>query len=206
MNNMELAKSLMDWFQATAWIVAAVGGIIAAFKAIVEIRKSTAQREDDLRWKQTELRWKQADMAKKCIDEIAGRHLARCAMRMLDWSGRTYDYEGKKTESITSEAMLYALRTSGTVFKPGSDEQFVRDSFDEFFDGLERLELFIRIDLIRFEDVESAFKYYVSRMAKSPVREVMAAFLNQYNFELAEAFVNRFPAWAQLLSAKSAAH
>jgi hypothetical protein len=183
-----IAPQIMDALQAAAWIVAAVGGLIAASKAIVEMRKATQQRQADLRWKQ-------AEMAKTCIDELAGRPLARSAMKMLDWSGRSYQDVGRRTGPIEAEDRRIALRTEGTVFIAESDEQFIRDSFDDLFDGFERLEHFVFIGLICFEDIESAFEYYVDRIAEPQEYPVFEKFLTEYRFKLAIRFLERFPAW-----------
>jgi hypothetical protein len=180
--------NFMNLFQAAAWIVAATGGLVAAFKAIVEMRKATEQRIADQRWKQ-------AEMAKKCIDELFNRCLASCAMKMLDWDGREYKCDSRKTGPISADFRRMALRTEKTVFSPASDEQFVRDAFDELFDGFERLEHFVQINLIQFEDVENQFSYYVDCITRHEDREVFVRFMTAYNFRLGLAFLSRFPAW-----------
>ncbi len=185
---LQINRQIMDGFQAAAWIVASVGGVIAASKAVVELRKATRQRAADMRWKQ-------AEMAKTCIDELSKCCFAQCAMKMLDWSGRSFECGSRKTGPITAETRRRALRTEGAVFAPESDEQFIRDAFDELFDGFERLEHFIRIDLIRFEDVENAYAYYLDRPARPTERPVAEKFLTEYNFGLALPFLDRFNVW-----------
>jgi hypothetical protein len=177
-----LPSIIKDIFQLAAWAVAVVGGLIAAFKAIEEWRNN--------------LRWKQAEMAKTCVDEVNRNPLATAALKMLDWSGLSFDVPGGgKTGQITHEQRRLGLRTANTVFGHGDDGPFIRDAFDALFDGLERLEHFIRIELIRFEDVEPAFHYYVDKLAVPEERVVIDSFVRTYGFELARCFLERFPAW-----------
>ncbi len=171
-----LLSTIKDFFQVAAWAVAVVGGLIAAFIAIAQWRKDH--------------RWKQAEIAKTCLDEIRSDALSHAAIRMLDWTGLSFDLPGgDKTPQISHEQRRSALRTVNTVFPPGDPGPFVRDAFDALFDRFERLEHFIRIKLIRFEDVEPPLKYYVGKLAAPDEREVTNAFLDAYGFELAASFL-----------------
>ena len=179
---------IKDAFQIGAWVVAIAGGLIAASKALTEMRRSNEQRHEDMRWKQ-------AEMAKRCLDEIFDNSLARAAMKMLDWSGLTYDMpSGGKTGPIDHETRLLALRTTNTVFT-GDVEPFIRDAFDALFDGFERLEHFVRINLITFEDVEKPLSYYVTKLADPENRPVILSFLQTYGFQSAQEFLDHFPPW-----------
>jgi hypothetical protein len=169
-------------FQIGAWAVAIIGGLITAWKAI-------AQRQEDMRWKR-------AEMAKKCLDEIFGNHLAQAAMKMLDWDNLTYDIPGYGERGpITTQARHVALRTKGTVFYPKGDEQFIRDAFDALFDGLEMLEHFLEIKLIEFADVKQPLSYYVGKLSKAEEYAAIQPFLTNYEFSKAEAFLRRYPKW-----------
>jgi hypothetical protein len=180
---------IKDAFQIGAWVVAIAGGLVAASKALTEIRRSTEQRREDMRWKQ-------AEMAKKCLDEVFNNSLARSAMKMLDWSGLIYDMPGGgKTGQIDHEARRLALRTTNTVFTPGDAGPFIRDAFDALFDGFERLEHFVRIKLIMFDDVEQPLSYYVAKLADPEDRAVVRSFLQAYGFQLGQDFLDRFPPW-----------
>ena len=173
---------MKDFFQIAFWIAAVVGGLIASFKAIAEWRK--------------DLRWKQAEMAKTCLDEIRNNQLASAALKMLDWDGRSFEESpNKSTSPIYHEDRRSALRVVNPVFPPGDPGPFIRDAFDTLFDGFERLEHFIRIDLIRFEDVEQPFRYYVSKLAAPEEYPVIQAFLKEYSFVLAFRFLDRFAEW-----------
>lgn len=165
-----------------AWVVAIVGGLIAAFKAIAESRENR--------------RWKQAEMAKTCLDEIWRDQLAFAALKMLDWTGLSFKMpDDTTTPPITHEQRRDSLRVVNTQFPTGDPGPFIRDAYDALFDGFERLEHFIRIKLIRFEDVEPRLEYYVEKLGTADERPVVLAFLNAYGFALAQRFLERFASW-----------
>lgn len=96
---------MKDIFQIAAWAVAVVGGLIAAFKAIDEWRK--------------DLRWKQAEMAKTCLDEIQDSQLASAALKMLDWTGLSFELpDHTMSTPILNEDRRDAMRIVNTVFSP----------------------------------------------------------------------------------------
>jgi hypothetical protein len=149
-----MSPDTKDLFQVAASGVAIIGGLVAASKALAEFRRANDQRREDMRWKQ-------AEMAKRCLDEIRNDSLARAALKMLDWSGLSYERPGgTKTGPIDRDTRRAALRTTNTIFSQDDDSPFIRDAYDALFDGFERLEHFIRMKLIVFDDVEPVFRYY----------------------------------------------
>ena len=180
---------MKDALESLATIVAVIGSLVAAFMAIPEFRRSIDQRRENLRWKR-------AEMAKICVDEIRQNPLSRDALKMLDWTGLTYERpEGGRTGQIDHDQRRHALRATGTVFAVGDDDPFIRDAFDALFDGFERLEHLIRIRLVEFDDVEPPFRYHVGKLAAAEERPTMRGFLQAYGFELASRFLERFDAW-----------
>jgi hypothetical protein len=104
-------------------------------------------------------------MAKSCLDELSP--YARHALKMLDWDGRNYELSDKTlTHPIFHQTRRHSLRTQNPSFPPGDDGPFIRDAYDDLFDAFERFEHFIRIGLIRFEDVAGMLRYYISKMAQ----------------------------------------
>lgn len=182
---------LKDCAQVLAWLVASIGGTIAAFKAVAELRRANRERAEALTERQREFRWRQAEMARTILDQLWADPLARAAMKMLDWTGLTYTHEGQKTGPITHEAMTKSLRTTNTQFT--FDEQFVRDAFDQLFDGFERIEHYLAIKLVIWDDVSGRLEYYVSLLARR--KPTFDAFLKTYGFTLAGRLLIRFSAW-----------
>lgn len=181
-------NALKDVFQAAAWIVAAGAGLFGIWRAIVEMRYSTDQRNVDLRWRQ-------AETAKKILDELRTDYAARSALMMLDWNGRAYVYEGTATGPVTHDKRRESLRTVNTIFSPEDLATFIRDAFDSLFDHFERIEHFIRIELIRFEDVKEPLSYHVRKLAHSDERPTIENFLKVYEFTQATSFLKRFKEW-----------
>src|SRR6266536_2796093 len=167
---------MKDYFQILAWIAT----VVAAIAAILQWRKS--------------LRWKQAEMAKTCLDEIWNDQLAFAALKMLDWTGLSFRLpdDSGHTPQISHEQRRTSLRVANTQFPPGDPGPFIRDAYDRLFDGFERLEHFIRIKLIRFDDVEPRVRYYVGKLSTADERPVAETFLTVYDFKLALCFLERF--------------
>lgn len=142
------------------------------------------------------MRWRRAEMSQKLLDEMLGNVFASAAMKMLDWSGLTYDLPGRpRSGPIDDECRRKALRTTGTIFLPAGDELIVRDAFDALFDGFERLEQSLQIKLIVFEDVNPLLSYYVAKLARSQEFPVIRSFLKEYQFQDALRFLDRFDVW-----------
>ena len=68
----------------TSLAVGVAGGLIAAFKAVSEMKLNRIQRVREHRWKQT-------GEAREFLAAIKNENMSSSALRMLDWSGRTYD-------------------------------------------------------------------------------------------------------------------
>lgn len=177
--------------EVIVWSVGVVGGVIAAWKAVAELRRANRERHDELTERRRQFRWRQAEMARSVLDQLWADQQARCAMKMLDWSGLAYPRDSGKTGPITHRKVETALRTTDLQFD--EDEQFVRDCFDQFFDGLERIEHYLCIGLIAWDDVRGRLEYYVALLAER--KRVMSGFLREYKFHLAAALLDRFTTW-----------
>ena len=180
------------WIIFAAAIVTAlplIGTAIGAIKTVHELQLGRQQRSEALQQRQLELRWKQAQLAKQVVDEAWADRGARDALVMLDWSGRTFDDRGRRTPPLTHPVVAYALRVATTPFT--ADEQFIRDCFDRLLEAITRTEHFIRIGLIRFDDVRDRWTYYVSLAGRHPA---LREFISAYNYPLAAAFFERFSA------------
>lgn len=173
-----------ELIQEFMWIVVSIGGLVAAFRGIHEVLLNRRQR-------QREHRWRQAEVAKTLLDEIWSNDASQAAMLMLDWTNREYEIEPGVTVRIVVEDVVGALRTEDISFD--LKEAYIRDCFDEFLDGLQRLEHYIDIDLIHFEDVEYPVAYYVEELTN--LREPVERYLKKYDFTKTGAFLNRFEFW-----------
>jgi hypothetical protein len=174
--------------------LAAIGGLLAAWAAIVALQRGNQERAEANSNRKLEFRWRKAELSRTIIDQIWGDPLAGAALKMLDWEGVSYAHNGHTTAPITSTAMVMALRTNNCLFS--EDEQFIRDCFDALFDGFERIEHYVRIELILWEDVQGRIDYFATKLAER--KATITTFLDTYGFPLAKALLERFPQWNTL--------
>lgn len=179
---------LKDVIQVLSWITAIVAGIVAAFKALHEMRETRKLRVQ-------ELRWKKAHLGREVLVKFMEKGHVRDALKMLDWSGREYEVMPGQKVRINSDDMLGALRPHTAADHFTAMEAYVRDCFDALFEGLEIFEHYLRTDLLDFRDIEFPLDYYVCKLADR--REVMVKFMRAYSYELAVAFLGRFPVYAK---------
>ncbi len=172
-----------DVVQVAAWVVAIVGGLIAAFKAIHETRENRRQR---LR----ELRWKKAELAREIIDKLHSNKRLRDALVMVDWTGREFEISPGERKEISWDDLPGALRPWEEPISFDEKEVYIRDCFDELFDGLNLLEHYLRTDLLDFEDVKFPMAYYIGKLKERG--DAVRTFMNHYGNRQAKAFVERF--------------
>jgi hypothetical protein len=163
-----------------SWGVAIIGGLIAAFVAISQLKLNANQRKN-------ELRWRQANAAKESINDIHSNNWSRNAVTMLDWSEGQHrlKFEGKDNIEIFYEEDV--IRALGKLQSECSDlEQDIVDCFDWFFYFIDRIEHYIRTNLIEFEDVKDVFSIYSKKIKKH--EELYENFMKAHSYELAIAF------------------
>jgi len=177
-------SQMQEIIQTSSWVLATVGGLVAALRAVQEMGASRRLRAEDLRWRK-------AILAKEMLEKQSANRLWRDAARMLDYSGRTYEVCAGDFRVVAFEDLGPALRPwrTGTSFTP--TEVFIRDCFDEFLDGLELLEHYLRTGLVEFVDIEFPMGYHVAKMRQH--WGAVGRFAAEYNYVLALAFAERFP-------------
>jgi hypothetical protein len=62
--------------------------------------------------------------------------------------------------------------------------------FEALYDHLEEIEKLVSLEIINFEDLETAFRYYMVRALRPDIEHF--AFLDYYDYPNAKAFLNRF--------------
>jgi hypothetical protein len=177
----QIAKDLL---QIIALAVAVVGGLIAAFKALDETRENRRQRV-------RELRWRKAELAREIIGKLHASKRFHDALVMVDWTGRDYEVSPGNVKEIKWEDLPAALRLWEEPISFDEKEVYIRDCFDELFDGLNLLEHYLRTDLLDFKDVEFPMAYYIGKVVERG--DDIAGLMNHYGYRLAKAFIERFP-------------
>jgi|SRR5215204_4224341 len=167
-------------------VVAIVGGLTAAFLAIWQAGQNLKQRK-------RELRWKQAELGKKIIDEIFDYQPSRDALLMVEGRKRHYKITEGDSEVIVYPEIISALRLE--VSNNRRRQIYIQDGFDSLFYYLDRIEHFLGINLITFDDVRNPMEYYARKMAKD--KKVFLDYINTINYKGAAEFLNRFQSWQQ---------
>lgn len=170
-------------FEVTAKIVAILGGIISAIALVVTLQSSTEQRA-------SELRWKQANLAMELVDSMLSDSQAFDALRMIDWSGRTYLISIDEEAVIGTEEVRNSLDVQNNNNLSPSGV-FVRESFDRLFYHMGRMERSVRTELIKFDDVRSPLGYYAQILCNE-YKAVLTPYMTQLRVDDAQKLLNRF--------------
>lgn len=175
---------LKDIIQVAAWAVAIIGGLIAAFVANRQLKLNMEQRR-------TELRWNQANAAREIISDIHNNSWARNAVTMLDWSEgkRRFKFEdGDSVEISYEDHVLLALQKPQNQISSALEQDIVY-SFDWFFYFVNRIEHYIRTNLIAFEDVVDICKLYGGKIKSNA--SMYETFMKNHSYDLAVEFWKR---------------
>jgi hypothetical protein len=173
-----------DVVEVAAWVVALVGGLVASFKALHETALNRKVRVQ-------ELRWKKAELARETLTACNANREFHDAVTMLDWSGREFEVSPGRREEIVWEELPAALQAWQEPVAFTEKEVYIRDCFDQLFDGMDTLEHYLRTDLLDFADVQFPMAYHVEKLREH--WSAVSVFINHYDHRLALAFVNRFP-------------
>jgi hypothetical protein len=169
--------------QEISWLVASIVGLIAAFKAIYEIAQNRKQRKK-------ELRWKKANVAKELLDEIFEHDYAKNAILIMDSTKfmRKYKIDEDEYEEISYDNVKELLNEPSP--NPGKKAIYIKDCFDWVFYFIDRIEHYIRIELIDFEDVEVPLARY-SRIIEGD-KLIFETYITDQQCFLALEFWRRF--------------
>jgi len=179
---METAK---DWAQIVSWIVASLGGVFAAFYAIYQMQQNREQRKD-------ELRFKKLQESKELLDQLFDDERSNNFMRMLDWSGRKYEIEKDRRETITQDELYVALRIADLSFD--AKQAYIRDCADSFFGTADMIGHYVRMQLVLEEVVSQPLLYYVQEMNRKSA--VFVNFMEAYGYDRALGLFDKIlPNW-----------
>ena len=180
-----MSDSTSIW-QIVAWLATAIGAVTAAVFGAYNIFRSQQQSRRDLRWRC-------AEMALKLIDELHDDTRSSHALLLADNMSITPDQPAEASSKITPETAFQALAASDS--ETSAEIDYVRSCFDRLFYYLDRIEHFIRVGLIEFQDVSTPFEYYAEVLAKR--KSVVSDYLNRTRYRRVVEFLDRFPAWAK---------
>jgi hypothetical protein len=170
-----------DSLQLALVFVGVVGGLIAAGRAVLDFREN--------------LLWKRANAAREFLTEIHQHARASAAVMMMDWYESEHEYKLKPEDDepveISYDDVLAALKKEQKDCRGSTSERdrFIRDCFDWFFYFVGRIERYIEIKLIKFEDVEPVFRPY-ARVINGDAS--YAKFMDLHEYDSALQFWKRY--------------
>lgn len=167
-----------------AWLIAIVGGLIAAFRAVSEMKLTREQRAHDLAWQQ-------AKEAFAMTDRIGSDGALRTATLMLDYDSRNFVMPSGQESVITRAKVMEGLRLTNLRFD--EEEVFIRDTFDQFFSYLDRIEIAIEVGLVRKKDIIPLVDYYADLMNRN--QSAFASFMSRYGYRRALDLLQMTPSW-----------
>lgn len=151
-------------------------------------------------------RWKRAEFLAHEMKEFESKPRVRNVMTMLDWTARKIelfpDREGEqKWETVTDNIVAKALEYHGSR-KPqlySAVEVAIRDSFDDFLDGLERMDTFLKSGLVSVKDLKPYLKYWIDiigdpedkRKSKN-ARDQIWSYLENYGYQGVRDLIRRY--------------
>lgn len=196
-----LAASGTDPWKHYSFIATVFAAIFAAVWALKQWRDETAQRREDqkaeletrraeLKQRDKDLRWKQARLAREMMDAIFDYKPSNDAWRMVD-SEQAYKYKGN-SYTINMNDVRRALPEPWSDDCSGSPV-YIRWCFDALFYYIEQIEHALKLDILRFEDLEASASYYIALMAKD--KKLFHEYVKLIRLNRALAFMDRFPEW-----------
>lgn len=181
----EVVQSSLAWYKDLATMGAA---IVAAAVAVYGVRNGLKAARSSVEERKNENRQRQLAVSRNIFKDIFDDPLARAAMRMMDWSGRRFQHDGS-VHIVSWKELRPALINHCTVGGFTPKQEFIRDSFEAFFDHMQLLAHFIKKEYLNEADIAVPLKYYAIRVISYP--DTYAAFLTEYGYEDAEKLMMR---------------
>jgi hypothetical protein len=176
-----LPISLKDW-------IVIISAVVSIFIAFWGVNNGLQSARKVIQEKQNEHRQKQLAAARDMMKEMFTDPLARSAMRMMDWSGRTFTHEEQPfTVHWRDLKPALVVHQKGTGFD--KQQEFIRDSFEAFFDHMLVLEHFIEQNYLNEADIAVPLEYYAGRIIGFP--ETYDGFLLAYGYGEARDLMQR---------------
>jgi hypothetical protein len=156
--------------------------LFGLFGAVATLLFGIFQYQNAQQWKRTE--WVAQEMKAIFADPMVDNTL-----KMIDWDGReillfpSHPDSSKKHVPVLHIDVKKALRIHNSESAFTRSEAAIRDSFDRFFDGLERLGHYVEIKLIAVSEVQPFLKYWSNKVIKGDMSEEIKLYMKEYGYE-----------------------
>ncbi len=176
-------NSIEPW-QILSWKVAVFIGLLSAMLALINVFIGLYQRSKDMRWKQAEL-------ARKLFDEIFDFQPSYNALIMIDELSENFQLNDEESISVSFADIDNALTTP--IINHSPKAKYIRRCFDALFYHMERVEQSVKINVVRFEDVQKPAEYYIERLALH--KYYIEGYINFTKYSGVKSFLERFTVW-----------
>ncbi len=162
-------------------LIRLVGEYITLIGAVFALVFSYRQYQDAQQWKRTE--WVAQE-----IKAIFADPMVENTLKMIDWDGREIllfpnnPIPSKQYVLVSHEDVKKALRihTSESTFTRA--EAAIRDSFDRFFEGVERLDHYVKNELITVNDAQLFLEYWSEKIIKGDMSSEIVLYMEKYGY------------------------
>ena len=170
--------------------LAALGALIAFAIGLLQYRKAQL--------------WKRKEFLGTEIKAFLTDPIVRNALLLIDWGSRRIPFDLKLSRNrwprVTRDMQVHALRphtmnaskneiAAGKIQKYSYIEAQIRDTYDEFLNGLERLNAFVESGLFNAQELEPYMRYWFRDMTSSnePIEDIkwrlaLLAYIQFYDF------------------------
>jgi hypothetical protein len=180
-------KEFIDSLEFLLKLFGGIGGLILFIVGFLRYSKSQE--------------WKRKEFIANEIKEMNKDSIVRNAMYILDWDKRKIelfpedpDFE-KRYYVVDRELLKSALLSHKLKGKFKKEEVRIRDTFDHFFDELERLNQFIESNLISDKEIGPYLKYWIKVISEDldpKVKNIVFHYINEYNFSGVQQLFKKF--------------
>lgn len=120
-------------------------GILSFVKAIIEWRRSQI--------------WKESEFLSKEMKEFFSDEKIKTVLLLLDWNSRKINIGGKSV-FINDDILIEALKTHSEKGQYTTEESYLREIFDNFFDRLSHLKIYSKNGLVSEDKIFNYLDYY----------------------------------------------
>lgn len=132
--------------------------------------------------------WKRAEWVAQEIKAIFADPMVENTLKMIDWDGREIllfpnnPIPSKQYVLVSHEDVKNALRIHDSESTFTRAEAGIRDSFDRFFEGVERLSHYVESGLVTVNEVQIFLEYWSEKIIKGDMSSEIILYMEKYGY------------------------
>lgn len=162
-------ESLFDAIRGTAQILAFIFGVPAVVLGLYNHSRSVEQRRENTALQLKAELWKRREFVAGYIEKFEAFENVKFAMALLDYNVRELKLPGTdRWVKFTEADLLTALspRLERGIYS--EQHTIIRDAFDQFFSGLDRLGVMNEAGLVDYDDLTPYVLYWLELLDAAP--------------------------------------